>query len=139
MVAPPRDHPVCDLGDCLSSSRSAVPVPVLVDELTAGQVGTGSAWKLYMCCAAATRVSGTRVVFAIPLSGNVLVVSPGDRVAGCSAFNCGVNMFIAPVERNILQLSVTGGESMRLYAGQFEYCTRWKSAFTTLPGRGLLG
>ena len=30
-------------------------------EMTAGQVGTGSAWKLYTCCAAATLVSGTRV------------------------------------------------------------------------------
>jgi len=33
----------------------------LVYELTAGQVGTGFAWKLYICCAAATPVSGTRV------------------------------------------------------------------------------
>ena len=33
----------------------------LVYELTAGQVGTGSAWKLHICCAAATLVSGTRV------------------------------------------------------------------------------
>ena len=46
------------------SRRSAVQIPVfrnLVYELTAGQVGTGSAWKLYICCAAATLVSGTRV------------------------------------------------------------------------------
>ena len=44
--------------------RSAVQCPVfgnLVYELTAGQVGTGFAWKLYICCAAATPVSGTRV------------------------------------------------------------------------------
>ena len=33
----------------------------LVYELMAGQVGTGSAWKLYTCCAAAILVSGTRV------------------------------------------------------------------------------
>ena len=72
--APPRDHLACGLSDCLSSSRSAVQVPLLVYELTAGQVGSGSAWKLCICCAAATRVFGTRVVFAIPLSGEVLVV-----------------------------------------------------------------
>ncbi len=34
----------------------------MVYELTAGQAGTGFAWKLYICCAAATPVSGTRVV-----------------------------------------------------------------------------
>ncbi len=46
------------------SRRSAVQILVfrnLVYELTAGQVGTGSAWKLYTCRAAATLVSGTRV------------------------------------------------------------------------------
>ena len=62
---PPQDHLACGLSDCLSSSRSAVEFPVfrnLVYELTAGQVGTGFAWKLYICCAAATPVSGTRVV-----------------------------------------------------------------------------
>lgn len=30
-------------------------------DLTVGQVGIGSAWKLCMCCAAATPVSGTRL------------------------------------------------------------------------------
>jgi len=48
---PPQDHLACVLSDCLSSSRSAVQFPVfgnLVYELTAGQVGTGFAWKLYM-------------------------------------------------------------------------------------------
>ena len=34
----------------------------MVSELTASQVGTGSAWKLYICYAAATQVFGTRVV-----------------------------------------------------------------------------
>jgi len=46
------------------SRRSAAQILVfrnLVYELTAGQVGTGSAWKLYTRCAAATLVSGTRV------------------------------------------------------------------------------
>ncbi len=33
----------------------------MVYELTAGQVGTGFAWKLYICCAVATPVSGSRV------------------------------------------------------------------------------
>ncbi len=44
-------HLACGLSDCLSGSRSAVQFPVfrnLVYELTAGQVGTGFAWKLYM-------------------------------------------------------------------------------------------
>ncbi len=61
---PPQDHLACGLSVCLSSSRLAVQVQVsrnLVYELTAGQVGTGSAWKLYKCCAAATLVSGTRL------------------------------------------------------------------------------
>jgi len=64
LSTPPQDHLACGLSDCLSSSRSAVQLPVfrnLVYELTAGQVGTGFAWKLYICCAAATPVSGTRV------------------------------------------------------------------------------
>ncbi len=48
---PPQDHLACGLSDCLSSSRSAIQFPdfrKLVYELTAGQVGTGFAWKLYM-------------------------------------------------------------------------------------------
>ena len=60
---PPQDHLACGCV-CLTSRRSAVQIRVfqnLVDELTAGLVGTGSAWKLYTCCAAATLVSGTRV------------------------------------------------------------------------------
>ncbi len=59
--SPPQDHLACGLSDCLSS---AVQFPVfqnLVYELTAGQVGSGFAWKIYICCAAATPVSGTRV------------------------------------------------------------------------------
>ena len=47
--------------------RSAVQFPVfrnLVYELTAGQVGTGFAWKLCICCAAATPVSGTGLLRA---------------------------------------------------------------------------
>lgn len=60
------------LSICLTSRWSAVQVPAfrnLVYELTVGQVGTGYAWKLYIClkpgsqlyicCAAATLVSGT--------------------------------------------------------------------------------
>jgi len=38
----------------------------LLYELTAGQVGTGFAWKVYICCAAATPVSGTRVASGLP-------------------------------------------------------------------------
>ncbi len=67
---PPQDHLACGLSDCLSNSRSAVQFPVfrnLVYELTAGQVGTGFAWKLYICCAAATPVSGTRVASGLHL------------------------------------------------------------------------
>ncbi len=50
--------------------RSAAQFPVfrnLVYELTAGQVGTGFAWKLYICFAAATPVSGTRVASGLHL------------------------------------------------------------------------
>ncbi len=36
----------------------------------------------------------------------------------------------APADWDILQLSVTGGKATRLYAGQFQYFTRWKTAFT---------
>ncbi len=51
LSTPPQDHLACGLSDCLLSSRSAVQFPVfrnLVYELTAGQLGTGFAWKLYM-------------------------------------------------------------------------------------------
>ena len=49
---PPQDHLACGLSVCLTSRRSAVQLRVfqnLVYELTAGQVGTGSAWKLHIC------------------------------------------------------------------------------------------
>ena len=62
-MQPPQDHLACGLSVCLTSRRSAIQIRVfqnLVYELTAGQVGTGYAWKLYTCCAAATLVSGTR-------------------------------------------------------------------------------
>jgi len=64
MATPPQDHLACGLSVCLSSSRSAFQAAVfrnLVYELRGGQVSTGSAWKLYICCAAAIPVSGTRV------------------------------------------------------------------------------
>ena len=64
-MPPPQDHLACGLSVCLQKAggrRFKVPVfRNLVYELTAGHVGTGSAWKLYTCCAAATLVSGTRV------------------------------------------------------------------------------
>ena len=49
-VFPPQEHLACGLSVCLTSRWSAVQIRVfqnLVYELTAGQVGTGSAWKLY--------------------------------------------------------------------------------------------
>ncbi len=51
---PPQDHLACGLSVCLSSSWSAVQIHVLqnlIYELTAGQSGTGSAWKLYKSAA----------------------------------------------------------------------------------------
>ena len=59
---------------------------------------------------------------AIQIPGDLLVVSPGNRVAGCLAFKKSMVY---------MHLSVTGAVAMRLFAGQFEYCTRWNSAFTT--------
>lgn len=56
--------PQVDLSDCLPSRHSADQILVFVNlvcELTAGQVDTGSAWNLYICCAAVTLVSGTMV------------------------------------------------------------------------------
>ena len=47
----PQDHLTCGLGVCLTSRRSAFQIQVFQNlgyELTAGQVGTGSAWKLYI-------------------------------------------------------------------------------------------
>ena len=63
-MLPPTGPPSLWFERLLTSRRSAVQIQVfqnLLYELTAGQVGTGSAWKLYICCAAATLVSGTRV------------------------------------------------------------------------------
>ena len=70
------------LSVCLTSRWSAVQVPAfrnLVYELTVGQAGTGYAWKLYIClkpvaqlyicCAAATLVSGTGIRVA-PWNGD---------------------------------------------------------------------
>ncbi len=64
MPEPPTGPPSLWFKRLPLKRRSAVQFPVfrnLVYELTAGQVGTGFAWKLYICCAAATPVSGTRV------------------------------------------------------------------------------
>ncbi len=62
---PPKDHLACGLSVCLQKAGGrrfkCRFFGTLVYELSAGQVGTGFAWKLYTCCAAATRVFGTRV------------------------------------------------------------------------------
>ncbi len=59
---PPQDHLACGLSACLQkASGRQFKSRNLVYELTASQVNTGSAWKLYTCCAAVTLVSGTRV------------------------------------------------------------------------------
>ena len=78
----------------------------MVKELTAGHVGTGSAWKLYTCCAAATLVSGTRVAPGLhpgtPTGVKVFtVLSP----LGCMLGQSGLGRFlsaIAPICQNRL-------------------------------------
>ena len=68
----------------LQSVGSSIPVfRNLVYELTAGQVGTGFAWKLYICCAAATPVSGTRVA-----SGLHPGTPKGVKVFLCKQWDC---------------------------------------------------
>ena len=64
VLSPPTGPPSLWFKCLPSKSRwLAVQIPDfrnLVNELTTAHVGTGSAWKLYTCCAA-TLVSGTRV------------------------------------------------------------------------------